>query len=290
MIRRVPALRQNVILEGRPFLTAARAALWLGHCALRIPATVTIGDGGPRMQLRPRIRHYGSTTLYMRRETYEPTLTVLAGLAEDGDTVLDVGANFGVYSLVLAREVGRSGRVFAFEPGEEALAQLRRNLALNSSLNVEVVPAALSDRDGTGSLAHVYGPPTYTIDDRAPGERVDLVRLDTWMAATGAPPPAIVKVDVEGHEPAVFAGGRSTLEQAKPLVMFEVSFPALRRGGYDDAASWSALAELGYRFFRLAADGKLERVDRVEEGNLFAVHPASDRARRLSQRAVVREP
>src|SRR5215211_7151148 len=159
MMPGLSALRQNVILEGRPLLTAARAALWIGHCALRIPATVTIGQQGPRMHLTPRIRHYGSTTLFMRRERYEPTLHALAELAASGDTVFDVGANYGVYSLVLGQEVGPSGRVHAFEPGEEALAQLRRNVALNPQLNVDSVPAALSDRDGSGTLAHLFGPP-----------------------------------------------------------------------------------------------------------------------------------
>src|SRR5215211_3373977 len=150
MMPGLSALRQNVILEGRPLLTAARAALWIGHCALRIPATVTIGQHGPRMRLTPRIRHYGSTTLFMRRERYEPTLHALVELAAPGDTVFDIGANYGVYSLTLAQKVGSDGQVCAFEPGEEALAQLRRNVELNPQLNIEIVPAALSDREGTG--------------------------------------------------------------------------------------------------------------------------------------------
>jgi FkbM family methyltransferase len=278
----MPALRQNVIVEGRPLLTAARAFLWIGHCALRVPATVRIGSEGPRMHLKPRIRHYGSTSLYMRRDTYEPTLRALAGLAREGDTVFDVGANYGVYSLVLAQEVGEAGRVFAFEPGQEALSQLRRNVGLNPRLNVEIVASALSDREGTGSLAHLYGPPTYSLTDRYPGEPVSLVTLDGWMSTSGAPPPTIVKIDVEGHEPAVLAGGRSTIERAGPLVMFEVSFPALERSGYEHDASWKALEQLGYTFFRLNSHERLEPVGRVEEANLFAVHPASGWSERLS--------
>jgi FkbM family methyltransferase len=284
MMARLPALRQNVILEGRPLLTAARAALWIGHCALRIPATVTIGPQGPRMHLTPRIRHYGSTTLFMRRERYEPTLSFLAALAEEGDNVIDVGANFGVYSLVLARAVGPAGRVYAFEPGEEALVQLRRNIGLNPALRIDVVSTALSDREGTASLAHLSGPPTYSLTDRFPGEPVRLVTLDAWMATSLAAPPDIIKVDVEGHEPAVLTGGRLTIGSAKPLVMFEVSFPALRRSGYEEDSSWSALSELGYQFFRLNDRQELERLEDVEEGNVFAVHPASEWPRKLSRR------
>jgi len=283
MMPRLPALRQNVILEGRPVLTAARAALWIGHCALRIPATVTIGPQGPRMHLTPRIRHYGSTTLFMRREQYEPTLRFLAELAAPGDTVFDVGANYGVYSLVLAQEVGPAGHVYAFEPGGEARAQLRRNVELNPRLNVEIVPAALSDREGKGTLAHLFGPPTYSLTAAFPGETVELMKLDTWIARSGASPPSIIKADVEGHEPAVFAGARATIETAKPLVMFEVSFEALRRGGYEEDSSWNALSQIGYRFLRLDEGRELEELEEVEEGNLFAVHPTSEWPRKLSR-------
>lgn len=276
------ALRQNVILEGHPFVTVARAALWAGHCALRIPATVRIGPHGPRMRLTPRIRHYGSTTLYMRRGRYEPTLDVLKKLVEPGDIVLDVGANFGIYSLVLAQQTGPSGRVYSFEPGGEALAHLRRNVSLNPELNVEVVPAALSDHEGTATLAHLSGPPTYSLVEGRPGERVDLLTLDAWSATLPPSAPSIVKADVEGHEPAVFAGGLSTLERAKPLLMFEVSFNALRRSGYEHDSSWRVLSELGYEFFRLNADEKLERLGEVEEGNIFAAHPGSEPGRRLA--------
>jgi FkbM family methyltransferase len=275
------ALRQNVIIEGRPLLTAIRAARWLGHCALRVPATVAIGRGGPRMRLAPYLRHYGSTSLFMKRLEYEPTLRFLATVVGDTDVVFDVGANFGVYSLVLAQ---RAARVFAFEPGTEALAQLRKNVALNPELNVEVVPLGLSSREGRASLAHIGGPPTYSVSDKIGGEPISVTTLDAWASDAGEREPTLIKVDVEGHEPAVFAGGRTTLELARPLVMFEVSFEALRRSDFSETASWDELAGLGYRFFRLRPDGRLRELDRVEEDNLFAVHPDSgwtDRLRRV---------
>jgi len=279
---RMTALRQNVILEGHPVLTAARAALWAGHCALRIPAVVTIGAHGPRMRLTPRFRRYGSTSLYMRRGRYEPTLDVLMRLVKPGDIVFDAGANFGIYSLVLAQRAGPLGCVYAFEPGAEALMHLRRNVSLNPQLNVEVVPVALSDREGPATLAHIFGPPTYSLVEDRSGERVDLVTLDAWSAAAHVSGPMVVKVDVEGHEPAVFAGGLSTLERAKPLLMFEVSFNALRRSGFEHDSSWRVLNELGYEFFRLNADEELERLREVEEGNIFAAHPGSEPGRRLA--------
>lgn len=277
------AIRQNVILEGHTVLTAARAVLWAGHCALRIPATVTIGSQGPRMRLTPRLRHYGSTSLYMLRDRYETTLDVLKKLVRPGDVVLDVGANFGVYSLVLAQQAGPTGCVYAFEPGEEALTNLRRNISLNPRLNVDVVPVALSDHEGTATLAHIYGPLTYSLVEDQPGEQVGLVTLDAWSETRQVSAPSVVKVDVEGHEPAVFTGGLSTLGRAKPLLMFEVSFNALSRSGYERDSSWRVLSELGYEFFRLGPDDELERIGEVEEGNIFAAHPDSEPGRRVAR-------
>jgi FkbM family methyltransferase len=219
----------------------------------------------------------------MKRDRYEPTLDVLKTLVEPGDVVFDVGANFGIYSLVLAQQAGPTGRVYAFEPGEEALVHLRRNISFNSRLNVEVVPTALSNREGTGTLAHISGPQTYSLLEGRSGEPVDLITLDTWSARSHAPAPSVVKADVEGHEPAVFEGGRSTLERAKPLLMFEVSFDALRRSGYEHDSSWRVLSELGYDFFRLGADEKLERLGEVEEGNIFAAHLGSEAGHRLTR-------
>jgi FkbM family methyltransferase len=234
------------------------------------------------MRLTPRLRHYGSTAVFMRRDEYEPTLRFLAALVEHGDTVYDIGANFGVYSLVLAQ---RAGRVVAFEPGREAVAQLRRNVSLNPALNVEVVPVALSDRAGGGALVHIGGPATYSLSGTGSSETVDLVTLDGWADASGVMPD-LIKIDVEGHEPAVFAGGRGTLERARPLVMFEVSFAALARGGYEADASWLPLASLGYELFRLA-DGRLRPAGRVQEDNLFAVHPGSAWPERLSRLGIL---
>jgi len=65
---------------------------------------------------------------------------------------LDVGANAGAYTLFVANRVGRRGRIIAVEPHPTALARLNCNLALNAIDWATVVPAALSDHNGTVSL------------------------------------------------------------------------------------------------------------------------------------------
>lgn len=270
-------IQQNVVVEGRPVLTAARAASWLGHCLLKRPAVVRIGRDGPSMRLAPRLRAYGSTSLYMKRLEYEPELALLARLVRPGDIIVDVGANFGVYSLVLASRLGGRGRVYAFEPGEAALAQLRDNCRRNPKLPVEIFPVALSHAEGDVELFHVGGAPT-TFSLGSGGtqeaETVHVTTLDSWAEQSQLAGWDILKIDVEGHEPSVFRGGACSLAMFKPLVMFEVSNGALARNEFLPSEPLKLLTGLGFDIFRNNA-GRLDRIEASEEGNLFAVHPQS---------------
>ncbi len=272
----VTAWRQNVIIDNRPVLTALRAAQWVAHCAARRPALVSIEPGGPRMRLQAHLRRYGSTSLFMKRAEYEPALVFLADLARPDDVAIDIGANVGIYSLMLAKRVGQGGQVYAFEPGADALAGLRENLTLNAAAKVTVAPVALSDRTGSAPLFHIGGPATFSLGGSGVGESVQLMTLDAWSVSTGLMRLDIIKIDVEGHEPAVFRGGAATLIRFHPLVMFEVSYHALERNGYSHDASWIVLRDHGYRIYKLATSG-LIALNAVEEGNLFAIFPNDKR-------------
>jgi FkbM family methyltransferase len=273
-------IRQNVIINGRPVLTATRAASWAAHCVARRRATIELWDDGPRMRLEPHLRAYGSTALYMKRLEYEPQLKVLADRVRPGDTVLDIGANFGVFSLTLASRCG-SGRVHAFEPGQEALAQLRHNTAvLNPNLPITIHPVALSDSSRTAALHHSGGAPvTFSLseDEAELGEEsVQTVTLDQWRAEQGVDRVDVIKIDVEGHEPQALRGGLGLLADQRPDIMFEVSTSALARAGTTGQEPWDQLVDLGYEIFVLDR-GDLRRLDSVEDGNLFAIHPGRPR-------------
>ena len=138
------------------------------------------------------------------------------------------------------------------------------------------MPLALSDAEGSASLFHIGGPITFSMagGEVNDGEKIAMTTLDAWATRSGLGALDVMKVDVEGHEPAVFRGGRGVLARYHPLVMFEVSRGALARGGHAIDASWNALADLGYRFYR--SEGRsLVRLEAAEDGNLFAVHPDS---------------
>ncbi len=162
---------------------------------------------------RYRLKHDPAEIAAVRRSLRPGTLAV------------DIGAHKGAYTYWLARGVGRTGRVYAFEPQ----AQLARTLAMAfDPRRVSVVNAGVSDRDGTMTL-HVPGDrPSPSASLVAPlraaaGARVQevhVVKLDAFFAGR-TQPVSFIKCDVEGHEREVFRGAEQLLRQDRPILLFE---------------------------------------------------------------------
>lgn len=142
---------------------------------------------------------------------------------------MDVGAHKGGYLYWLARAVGASGRVVAFEPQPAAAEYLRGVVRVAGYGHVEVVEQAVSDVSGPVSL---YTPPTRVstgatlVPNLFPENDATLtiraVTLDEFLASRrDLPPPRFVEIDVETHELAVLRGAARTLVAAKPVVQIE---------------------------------------------------------------------
>lgn len=149
--------------------------------------------------------------------------------------VWDVGAHFGYHSLGFA---ALGAQVVAFEPNPHNAARLRANLARNPRLaeRVRVRSEALSNRDGTlefvesddlaetssGShLADAVAPSPEFVYENFSRVVVTGARADTLLAG-GEPPPAVMKIDVEGAELLVLDGARELLRRHRPLLLLEV--------------------------------------------------------------------
>jgi FkbM family methyltransferase len=219
--------------------------------------------------------------------SYEKHLAELFGyLVRSGDRCVDVGANVGVHTVRLARLVGTDGEVIAIEPDPDVVPRTYRNIALNGLPNIRVINAAASERPGEMRL---YRPgPWDTNRGRASllhhpyltgaHTTVAVVTVDDVCAGV---PVALIKIDVEGHEPAVIRGAADTIARHAPSIILEFA-PKLLADAAQTPFSW--LAERGYTLFRVrpAQHGITGRVrlalDRlheppVEGGDLLAVTP-----------------
>jgi FkbM family methyltransferase len=157
------------------------------------------------------------------------------------DTFLDIGANMGVYSVMVARET-RCARIIAFEPDRRSFAQLEANLRLNGlGDRVEARRVAVSDRNGEAPF--VPGPATHNVWSKIAspaeaGATVPAVRLDDALALAGRR--VALKIDIEGHETAALAGMKTLLADNACLLQVECwaanAAPfaqAMRALGYD---------------------------------------------------------
>ncbi|MDH3733902.1 MAG: FkbM family methyltransferase [Gemmatimonadota bacterium] len=155
-------------------------------------------------------------------------LSAFSAAISEGDTVLDVGAHTGFFTLLAAGEVGPRGRVIAFEPFPRNVDYLRRHVDLNRFENVDVVHAAVGE--ASGEVGFSSGPNSYT--GRVTGEGELTVRattLDEHLRIVGSSGVGVLKIDVEGAEVAVLRGAESLLRQSRPIVFVAAHSPDLRQ-------------------------------------------------------------
>jgi FkbM family methyltransferase len=210
---------------------------------------------GLRWLLNPS--DFVQTHLYWTAE-YEPwDLRELSGRVSDDSVVLDIGANFGYYSLCLGSQIQGAGHVFAFEPCEATFSRLRTNIALNHLQGkIEALPYGLSDKPGKAFLDETAGNSgAATLSDRANGVSVTLDTLDNFCVKQGLRRVDLVKIDVEGSEFQVIQGARKTLAQYRPVLMIEFNEDALQRAGTSVEQLQNALADLDYRLFIAERNG-----------------------------------
>jgi FkbM family methyltransferase len=193
------------------------------------------------------------------RGEFEPGESdAVRALVRPGDFVVDVGANLGWFSLVMAETVGSSGEVWAVEPMPLILPALKRNLALNESLQVRLFEVALGEASGATEI-HVFsglphGHASVSTLDRQDyiSHQVGRRTLDDLL---GGLVPAFVKVDVEGSELAVLRGARATLAaDCPPLWMVEVNYETSASFGFRPVDLLSQLGEAN-RVFRITEGG-----------------------------------
>jgi FkbM family methyltransferase len=175
-----------------------------------------------------------------------------------GATVLDIGANLGGYTVLLAQWVGPGGRVHAFEPAPGAREGLMRHVALNGvSGHVVVHPEALSAGAGKARFRArgIQGDNRLVSDGAADGIDVSTTSIDDFCLAN-AVRPGFIKLDVEGAELDVLRGARATIASAgNSLELYVEMHPHLWSAfGYSHAELEAELAHQGLRAERL--DGR----------------------------------
>ncbi|MGH7388990.1 MAG: FkbM family methyltransferase [Candidatus Rokuibacteriota bacterium] len=203
--------------------------------------------------------------------------TLLTAVTEAGATAVDIGANFGLYTVVLGRRVGPSGRVLAFEPDPAVFPLLKANVELNGLGNVRCEPICLGSVDGDVLFHAMTEPafsgisPTGRARERATFT-VGIRRLDSVLAGSGDVP-LVVKIDVEGHEFEVLRGAQEALRRGRDwVVMLEVNAKNLddRRRQELEQVLGELMAEGGQAWTAEIASEGLRRLTDAKESSRLA--------------------
>jgi FkbM family methyltransferase len=151
----------------------------------------------------------------------------ILSLVRPGDHVVDAGANIGFHSLALARTVGPDGSVTAIEPQRFCFQLLCANLTVNQLTHVLPIRAAMGDAPGLARIPrldpearHNAGATKVLEPGQTEGEtdEVAMITLDSLRLQRCD----LIKIDTEGFEDRVVAGGRDALRTLRPVLYVEV--------------------------------------------------------------------
>ncbi|VAW81277.1 methyltransferase FkbM [hydrothermal vent metagenome] len=201
-----------------------------------------------KLHMQLRFRRY-------RRRKEAAEIRFMQSLPIIGRTVIDVGANKGVYSYWLSRAVGLQGRVIAFEPQPELEKHLLDIICSFALTNVDIIPSALSAQSGDAQLYRCSAGAGDASFEAMPGGeavKVSCTTLDEYATASGLDDVAYIKCDVEGHELAVMQGAEKTLQRWMPVLQVECHHREAAQGGL-----FAFLSGLGYEGFFIQGEHRI---------------------------------
>jgi FkbM family methyltransferase len=219
-------------------------------CNLQVDEDFDVVRGGYRWRLNPADFVQADVFWLGRKDHYD--VYHLQRFLQPGHVFLDIGANFGYYSVMLASRLDKQGVIHAFEPNPPTLARLRHHVAINGLEDlIQVHAVALSDQEGTAALAMREGNTgsANIVSSDAASAPVRLATLDAFCDEQGLTRLDAVKIDVEGFEERVLMGGQRSLRRWRPVLLLELE-PARLADKQSSAERVARLLhELGYALF-----------------------------------------
>ena len=187
--------------------------------------------------------------IYFRRQirngkfvTDELEFSEIHNFVNEGDWAIDVGANIGHYTIKLSELLGAKGRVIAFEPIPVTFAHLAENTLHSKYKNITLINAAVSEKTemvgmsipdfDTGLKNYYEASISNKISDTDTSVltlSIDSLQIDHKIS--------LLKIDAEGHEPAVFSGAMKLIEKNLPVIIVETVTDQIRKN----------LQKLGYK-------------------------------------------
>ncbi len=253
-------LRATGLIEWFRPIAAATAARWVYRAATDGSTPVVIH--GHQMVLAPE-HTYASPD--MTADRYErDTTRLFERLVKPGQLVMDLGAHVGYYTLLSAKLVGPTGRVYAFEPESKNYALLQQNIARNGYQNVTAVNKAVADVSGARELFlsgldngfhSLFQLKLRQAPDAQPTV-IEAVTLDDFLEGLGWPRVDLIKMDIEGGELTALEGMQQLLARQPSLNLIVEFCPwILETLGVKPEHFIDRFVELGFRLQVIGREG-----------------------------------
>jgi FkbM family methyltransferase len=230
-----------------PSQTTEYIALWWGYRYRPTPRVVKLRGGG-RINLTAN-DHLQLLLYYLG--TFEPHSLKQLYSVPRGGTIIDVGANIGLYTIRACAIVGPKGHVVSIEAAPPHADAVQKNIELNDVHNATLLNCAVGDMNGFAvlTLPRDTNLGMFTLGDVDGVEkfRVPIRRIDDIISENNVDRVDFIKMDIEGSELHALRGARQTLERFHPTILIELNEIALKRCGTSSREVKSFLSSLGYK-------------------------------------------
>jgi FkbM family methyltransferase len=223
-------------------IPGTRKLMWRGYNFLTSDAERWMNVHG--MPLLANIHDYGIGTRLFLRGGYAPgRVSEIRGIVKEGDTVIDIGANIGYFTILLARLVGPEGKVYAFEPDPRNCHLLQRTVERNGWTHVIVEQKAVSSKAGEFPL---FQNRSWTSNALTPSEHVSTVNVQVVTLDDFLPTEqriSFVKMDMDGSEPLAIIGMSQLIQRSPGLRVLAEYEPGNLRRYLSDPLAFITIAE-----------------------------------------------
>jgi len=223
-----------------------------------------------------KIRHYG---YQIENEIFwngvfngweKVSLRLWEKLCEDSETIMDIGANTGVYALI-AKSIKPTSKVWAFEPVNRVFDKLTYNNSLNN-YDIECLEEAVSDKDGTATIYDKDTEHTYSVtvnQDNSPNKSdsipvtINTIRLDNFIEKNKIKNIDLIKMDVEMHEVEALSGMGIYLKKFAPTLLIEILNEEVANG------ISKLIHGINYLYFNIDENAGITQVDQLTKSDYF---------------------
>jgi len=234
----------------------------------RKPIDPIITKLGKDLRVRIYPYDYLGKQVYLFGMTERSQIRLVCQFLKPGMTFIDVGANFGQYTLFACDLVGPNGEVHSFEPSSRIFKELCFNVQINEfqdicTLNMVAVSdkkshATLSKYEPGSEVFSSLGTQMRKSNSIVGHEQVKTTTLDCYISEKGIKKVDFIKMDIEGAELLALRGARELLiADNAPLLVLEIEDRNCEGFGYNATEIWDYLESLGYRLYNFNQNGQI---------------------------------